>query len=152
MFFGASGFFFTFYLGTEISIQLEVNKNELVGVMNTQGELVCRTSLIETFRSMQIIGKGNNCFLDSRPGGCTSEMLLFELSYDGYLAIDGPALLAAFAARAPPACPAIASAPADACVLVAFASLRLASGCALACGPLLGKTETVMPKSATIRS
>ena len=99
-------------------MQIEVNKNELAGALNALGKLVCRTSPIEAYRSVQIIGKENKLHFRTAGSdesiefvmgaemerefsvivgfelfrqtvrGCKSKVLVFELS-DGRFAIDG---------------------------------------------------------------
>ena len=100
-------------------MQIEVNKNELAGALNALGKLVCRTSPVEAYRSVQIVGKENKLhFRTAGPDesiefsmdatverdfsvivgfelfrqavrGCKNKVLLFELADDGHLAIDG---------------------------------------------------------------
>ena len=99
-------------------MQIEVHKNELAGALNALGKLVCRTSPIEAYRSVQIIGKENKLHFRTAGTdetiefvmdaelenefsvivgfelfrqavrGCKNKVLVFELS-DGHFAIGG---------------------------------------------------------------
>ena len=98
-------------------MKIEVNKNELAGALNALGKLVCRTSPVEAYRSVQIMGKENKLHfrtagtdesiefvMDAEMEsefsvivgfelfrqavrGCKNKALVFELS-DGHFAID----------------------------------------------------------------
>ena len=58
-------------------MKLEMNKNELAGALSALGKLICRTSPVEAFRSVQIEGKENKVTLRTAN---TDESIAFSIA------------------------------------------------------------------------